>query len=206
MSPPQRAQSRAIALRQPCCALCVPRSPPSARWHTQRCGRSKTPATSTARDADYLLDADYLFGQNMTEHNPAPSPSGHPLLSGQTFNDIPTRYSPPSPPLGIQERAPHRRSHLVARGSLSLSRHGWKRLIFLPAKFEQFCGYIIIYPLPLRGRGVRCYAPVFKGIPRILRDPFHRERSPLTHGSMSTASTPQAPTTATPNLQLERIT
>ena len=43
---------------------------------------AKTPATSTARDADYLLDADYLFGQNMTEHNPAPSPSGHPLLSG----------------------------------------------------------------------------------------------------------------------------
>ena len=25
---------------------------------------------------------DYLFGQNVTEHNPAPSPSGHPLLSG----------------------------------------------------------------------------------------------------------------------------
>ena len=23
-----------------------------------------------------------MFGQNMTEHNPAPSPSGHPLLSG----------------------------------------------------------------------------------------------------------------------------
>ena len=44
----------------------------------QRCGRSKTPATSTARDADYLLDADYLFGQNMTEHNPAASASGPP--------------------------------------------------------------------------------------------------------------------------------
>ena len=29
----------------------------------------------TARDADYLLDADYVFGQNTTEHNPAPSPS-----------------------------------------------------------------------------------------------------------------------------------
>ena len=24
----------------------------------------------------------YVFGQNVTEHNPAPSPSGHPLLSG----------------------------------------------------------------------------------------------------------------------------
>jgi hypothetical protein len=23
-----------------------------------------------------------VFGQNVTEHNPAPSPSGHPLLSG----------------------------------------------------------------------------------------------------------------------------
>jgi hypothetical protein len=27
-----------------------------------------------------------VFGQNVTEHNPAPSPSGHPLLSG--LNDI----------------------------------------------------------------------------------------------------------------------
>ena len=50
-----------------------------------------TPATSAARDADYLLDDNYLFGQNMTEHNPAPSPSGHPLLSGPpTLNE----YSP----------------------------------------------------------------------------------------------------------------
>eukprot|EP00964_Phaeocystis_antarctica_P123778 scaffold87480_cov45-Phaeocystis_antarctica.AAC.2 len=57
------------------------------------CVRSslKTPATSTARDADYLLDDNYLFGQNMTEYNPAPSPSGHPLLSGPpTLNE----YSP----------------------------------------------------------------------------------------------------------------
>ena len=31
----------------------------------------------------------YLFGQNMTEHNPAPSPSGHPLLSDPpTLRDI----------------------------------------------------------------------------------------------------------------------
>jgi hypothetical protein len=30
-----------------------------------------------------------VFGQNVTEHNPAPSPSGHPLLSGPpTLNDI----------------------------------------------------------------------------------------------------------------------
>ena len=35
---------------------------------------AKTPATSMARDADYLLDDNYLFGQNMTEHNPAVSP------------------------------------------------------------------------------------------------------------------------------------
>ena len=40
-----------------------------------------------------------MFGQNFTEHNPAPSPSGHPLLSGPpTLNDIHhidgTRYSP----------------------------------------------------------------------------------------------------------------
>eukprot|EP00964_Phaeocystis_antarctica_P041505 scaffold23738_cov67-Phaeocystis_antarctica.AAC.4 len=25
---------------------------------------------------------EYVFGQNLTEYNPAPSPSGHPLLSG----------------------------------------------------------------------------------------------------------------------------
>jgi len=32
---------------------------------------------------------EYVFGQNVTEHNPAPSPSGHPLLSGPpTLNDI----------------------------------------------------------------------------------------------------------------------
>ena len=50
---------------------------------------AKTPATSTARGADYLLDDNYLFGQNMTEYNPAPSPSGHPLLSGPpTLIDI----------------------------------------------------------------------------------------------------------------------
>jgi hypothetical protein len=37
-----------------------------------------------------------VFGQNVTEHNPAPSPSGHPLLTGAgdllsgppTLNDI----------------------------------------------------------------------------------------------------------------------
>ena len=42
--------------------------------------RAQTPATSTARDADYLFDADYMFGQSITEHNPAPSRPGHPLL------------------------------------------------------------------------------------------------------------------------------
>ena len=44
---------------------------------------AKTPARyfyCTARDADFVFDADYVFGQNVTKHNPAPSPSGHPLL------------------------------------------------------------------------------------------------------------------------------
>ncbi len=50
------------------------------RWHiprnTQRCGRCQNSRYFyTARDADYLLEADYVFGQNTTEHNPAPSPS-----------------------------------------------------------------------------------------------------------------------------------
>eukprot|EP00964_Phaeocystis_antarctica_P074410 scaffold45748_cov95-Phaeocystis_antarctica.AAC.1 len=49
-----------------------------------------------ARDADYLLDENYLFGQNMTEHNPAPSPSGHPLLSGPpTLTDIHQIFTTP---------------------------------------------------------------------------------------------------------------
>ena len=44
------------------------------RWHTQRCGRCQNSRYfyRTARDADYLLDADYVFGQNITEDNPAP--------------------------------------------------------------------------------------------------------------------------------------
>jgi hypothetical protein len=34
------------------------------------------------------LSFDYVFGQNVTEHNSAPSPSGHPLLSGPPTLDI----------------------------------------------------------------------------------------------------------------------
>ena len=56
------------------CALPSPTHPPAVV-------AAKTPATSRARDVDYLLDDNYV-GQNMTEHNPAPSPSGRPLLSG----------------------------------------------------------------------------------------------------------------------------
>jgi len=37
-----------------------------------------------------------MFGQNVDEHNPAPSPSGHPLLSGPpTLNDIHQIFTPP---------------------------------------------------------------------------------------------------------------
>ena len=35
-----------------------------------------------------------MFDQNVTEHNPAPSPSGHPLLSGPPTLSIFTRYHP----------------------------------------------------------------------------------------------------------------
>ena len=42
---------------------------------------------------DYLLDADYVSGQNITEHNPAPSPSGHPLLSGPPTPDLKTMFT-----------------------------------------------------------------------------------------------------------------
>ena len=45
------------------------------RWHTQRCGRCLN-----SRYFYGQRDADYVFGQNVTKHNPAPSPSGHPLL------------------------------------------------------------------------------------------------------------------------------
>ena len=35
------------------------------------------------RDAERITyELDYMFGQLVTKHNPAPSPSGHPLLSG----------------------------------------------------------------------------------------------------------------------------
>ena len=37
-----------------------------------------------------------MFGQNVDEHNPAPLPSGHPLLSGPpTLNDIHQIFTPP---------------------------------------------------------------------------------------------------------------
>ena len=64
---------------------------------SQRCGRCKTPATSTrlrpeTRTTSSVLDGRrglHVLPQNITEHNPAPSPSGHPLLSGPpTGNDI----------------------------------------------------------------------------------------------------------------------
>jgi hypothetical protein len=43
-----------------------------------------------------------VFGQNVTEHNPAPSPSGHPLLSGPpTLNDI-HHHGMRSSPLGAE--------------------------------------------------------------------------------------------------------
>ena len=39
-----------------------------------------------------------MFGQNVTEHNPAPSPSGHPLLSGPpTLKDIHQIFTPLPP-------------------------------------------------------------------------------------------------------------
>jgi len=34
--------------------------------------------------------------QNVTEHNPAPSPSGHPLLKATDFNDIHQIFTPQS--------------------------------------------------------------------------------------------------------------
>ena len=52
---------------------------------------AKTPATSTARDADYLFDADYVFGQNMTEYNPAPMCLRSP--ASERSSDL-KRYSP----------------------------------------------------------------------------------------------------------------
>ena len=40
------------------------------------------PPLSPARSYPRSSQCDYVPGQNVTEHNPAPSPSGHPLLSG----------------------------------------------------------------------------------------------------------------------------
>eukprot|EP00964_Phaeocystis_antarctica_P022482 scaffold12477_cov51-Phaeocystis_antarctica.AAC.2 len=60
-----------------------------------RLGKRVYVLTTNPREASYLVVvlrlrlhvlllqvADYMFGQNISEHNPAPSPSGHPLLSG----------------------------------------------------------------------------------------------------------------------------
>eukprot|EP00964_Phaeocystis_antarctica_P079132 scaffold49265_cov71-Phaeocystis_antarctica.AAC.4 len=47
------------------------------------------PQTLSLQGAYFRPFPEYVFGQNMTENNPAPSPSGHPLLSGPpTLTDI----------------------------------------------------------------------------------------------------------------------
>ena len=58
------------------------------RWHTQRGGRCQNSRYLYGQTGALpLSSSEYVFGQNATEHNPAPSPSGHPLL-GVTFNDF----------------------------------------------------------------------------------------------------------------------
>ena len=54
------------------------------RWHIPSgAAAAQTPATSMPRDAERITyELDYMFGQLVTKHNPAPLPSGHPLLSG----------------------------------------------------------------------------------------------------------------------------
>jgi hypothetical protein len=50
-----------------------------------------------------------VFGQNVTEHNPAPSPSGHPLLSGPpTLNDIHQIFTEHTGVTSLQQRVRQR--------------------------------------------------------------------------------------------------
>ena len=64
----------------------------------------------TARQhTDPTSQFEYVFGQNVTEHNPAPSPSGHPLLSGHktapgVFTKSPTLVGHCAPKPGSTDR------------------------------------------------------------------------------------------------------
>ena len=68
---------------------------------------AQTPATSTARDADFLLDAHYVFGQNITEYNPALSPSG------------PRNIHLNSPPLPCPQKNARRDANAAQRDTLA---------------------------------------------------------------------------------------
>ena len=61
----------------------------------QRVYRCSLTGTVVARPLLLRVGPENVFGQNMTEHNPAPSPSGHPLLSGPPSG----RYSPDIHPI-----------------------------------------------------------------------------------------------------------
>ena len=64
----------------------------------------------TARQhTDPTSQFEYVFGQNVAEHNPAPSPSGHPLLSGHktapgVFTKSPTLVGHCAPKPGSTDR------------------------------------------------------------------------------------------------------
>ena len=62
----------------------IPSAPAVGSFPNKGCG-----AACCSVAAAVASPHSYVFGQNMTEHNPALSPSGHPLLSGPpTLNHI----------------------------------------------------------------------------------------------------------------------
>ena len=114
------AQASAQSMERDDCDLRLPARVMSdlPRWHTQRgCGRCQNsryfwPETRTTSS----MRTTYLFGQNMTEYNPAPPPSGHPLLSGPpTLTDIHQIFTRRWPPAPHSPAKVYRRRH-IARG------------------------------------------------------------------------------------------
>eukprot|EP00964_Phaeocystis_antarctica_P032716 scaffold18539_cov54-Phaeocystis_antarctica.AAC.2 len=64
-----------------------------------------------------------MIGQNITEHNPAPSPSGHTLLSGPpTSNDIHQIFSPRPCPAACAASCPAHRGPSTTRACHGLVR------------------------------------------------------------------------------------
>jgi hypothetical protein len=88
-----------------------------------------------------------MFGQNVDEHNPAPSPSGHPLLSGPpTLNDIHQIFT---------------RGDKEPTGKIRPLENWW----WTGSRLRLRCALIMPSNRPMRDSSV-CLSPVFAGTNR----------------------------------------